>query len=83
MRLTGDYRFTHIKENNHLVTKKRRIEKIHEEEFEDELEEAMKKKQPESKKKNFHHTIQQIAPLTVNSFLSFIKTIASLIEPIS
>ncbi len=57
MRLTGDYRFAHIKENNHLVTKKRRIEKIHEEEFEDELEEAMKKKQPESKKKNFHHTI--------------------------
>ena len=57
MRLTGDYRFAHIKENNHLVTRKRRIEKIHEEEFEDELEEAMKQKQSDSKNKKIHHTV--------------------------
>ena len=58
MRLTGDYRYTHgIKDENRLVPSKRRVEKIHEEEFGDELEEAMKKKQSESKKKNFHHTV--------------------------
>jgi len=44
MRLTGDYRFTHvIKEGNRLVARKRRVEKTREEEFGDELEEAMKK----------------------------------------
>ena len=58
MRLTGDYRFTHvIKEGNRLVPRKRRVEKTREEEFGDELEEAMKKKQSESKKKNFHHAV--------------------------
>ena len=45
MRLTDDYRCTDsIKERNYLVSRKRRIEKIREEEFGEELEEAIYKK---------------------------------------
>ena len=48
MRITDDYqdyRFTSsIKGRHHLVPRKRRIEKIREEEFGEELEEAMYKK---------------------------------------
>ena len=60
MRITDDYqdyRFTSsIKGRHHLAPRKRRVEKIREEEFGEELEEAMHQKKPESKKKNFHHT---------------------------
>ena len=59
MRLTDDYRCTDsIKERNYLVSGKRRIEKIREEEFGEELEEAMYKKKTElEKKSSFHQTL--------------------------
>ena len=59
MRLTDDYRCTDsIKERNYLVPRKRRIEKICEEEFGEELEEAMYKKKTElEKKSSFHQTL--------------------------
>ena len=45
MRLTDGHRCTDsIKERNYLVPRKHRIEKIREEEFGEELEEAMYKK---------------------------------------
>jgi len=55
MRITDDYqdyRFTSsIKGRHHLVPKKHRIEKIREEEFEEELEEAMHQQNPNLRKK--------------------------------
>ena len=52
MRLTDDYRCTDsIKERNYLVPRKRRIEKIREEEFGEELEEAMHQKNPNLRRK--------------------------------
>ena len=55
MRITDDYqdyRFTSsIKGRHHLVPRKRRVEKIREEEFGEELEEAMFKKKTELEKK--------------------------------
>ena len=52
MRLTDDYRCTDsIKERNYLVSRKRRIEKIREEEFGEELEEAMHQKNPNLRRK--------------------------------
>ena len=54
MRITDDYqdyRFTSsIKGRHHLVPKKRRVEKIREEEFGEELEEAMFQKKTELEK---------------------------------
>jgi len=59
MRLTDGHRCTDsIKERNYLVPRKRRIEKIREEEFGEELEEAMYKKKTElEKKSSFHQTL--------------------------
>jgi len=62
MRLTDDYqdyRFTSsIKGRHHLAPRKRRVEKIREEEFGEELEEAMYKKKTElEKKSSFHQTL--------------------------
>ena len=62
MRITDDYqdyRFTSsIKGRHHLVPRKRRIEKIREEEFGEELEDAMQQKKAESgKKSSFHQTL--------------------------
>ena len=55
MRLTDDYqdyRFTSsIKGRHHLAPRKRRVEKIREEEFGEELEEAMYKKKPNLRRK--------------------------------
>ena len=55
MRITDDYqdyRFTSsIKGRHHLVPKKHQIEKIREEEFGEELEEAMHQTKPELEKK--------------------------------
>ena len=53
MRLPSDYRFTlAIKDQNYWVPKKRRVDKIREEEFGKELEEALFQKESETKKKN-------------------------------
>ena len=53
MRLPGDYRLTSsIKDRNHLTPRKRRIEKICEQESGEELEEAMCQKEPETEKKS-------------------------------
>ena len=47
-----DYRFTaSIKDENYWSPKKRRVDKIREEEFGAELEEALYKNKPEAKKK--------------------------------
>ena len=55
MRITNDYqdyRFTSsIKGRHHLVPRKRRVKKIREEEFGEELEEAMFQKKTELEKK--------------------------------
>ena len=55
MRLTDDYqdyRFTSsIKGRHHLVPRKRRVGKIREEEFEEELEEAMHQQNPNLRRK--------------------------------
>jgi len=59
MRITDDYqdyRFTSsIKGRNHLVPRKRRVEKIREEEFGEELEEAMHQQNP-NLRRNVHST---------------------------
>ena len=59
MRITGDYqdyRFTSsIKGGNHLVPRKRRVEKIREEEFGEELEEATHQQNPKLEKKSSPH----------------------------
>ena len=48
-----DYRFTTpIKDENFWSSKKRRVDKIGEKEFGEELEEALHKNKPEAKKKN-------------------------------
>ena len=55
MRITDDYqgyRFTSsIKGRNHLVPRKRRVEKIREEEFGEELEEAIHQQSPNLRRK--------------------------------
>ena len=52
MRLPNDYRFTSaVKGQTYLTNKKRRVEKIREEEFGKQLEEAMDQKESETKKK--------------------------------
>jgi len=49
----SDYRFAvPIKDQNYWAPKKRRVEKIREEEFGKKLEEALFKKESEAKKKN-------------------------------
>ncbi len=62
MRITGDYqdyRFTSsIKGRHHLAPRKRRVEKIREEEFGEELEEAIHQQNPKLEKKSSpHHTL--------------------------
>ena len=55
MRITDDYqdyRFTSsIKGRHHLVPRKRRVKKIREEEFEEEIEEAMHQQSPNLRRK--------------------------------
>ena len=59
MRLTDDYqdyRFTSsIKGRHHMVPRKHRIEKIREEEFGEELEEAIHQQNPKLEKKSSPH----------------------------
>ena len=59
MRITDgyqDYRFTSsIKGRHHTVPRKHRIEKIREEEFGEELEEATHKQNPKLEKKSSPH----------------------------
>ena len=61
MRITDDYqdyRFTtSIKGRHHLAPRKHRIEKIREEEFGEELEEAMQQKKTKLGKKSLVHQI--------------------------
>ena len=56
MRLPSDYRFTSaVKDRNHSIPRKRKIEKIREEEFSEELESIMCQKESKEKKVNFSH----------------------------
>ena len=52
MRLPSDYRFTSaVKDRNHSIPRKRKIEKIREEEFGEELKEAMHDEESKSENK--------------------------------
>jgi len=63
MRITDDYqdyRFTSsIKGQHHLVSRKHRVEKIREEEFGEELEEAMHQQNPNLRRKAHSKTSQE------------------------
>ena len=53
MRLPSDYRFTSVVKNrNHSIPRKRKIEKIREEEFGEELKEAVHEEKPKTENKS-------------------------------
>ena len=56
MRLHNDYRFTSaIKDRKHSIPRKRKIEKIREDEFKEELETTLSSNQSDVEKERFSH----------------------------